>query len=351
MAEEELLPYYRFIDLFSLSLVTYFFILSWVIPIPVGSILSNVAIGALPTLLVDKLLLPLSISFFWLLVISQERERFARGLLIFKNITSRLSFFQKAFYGLNFCIALFLMLLPIVSIGLTFFLLFYLPYLVARKYHSTSKKISSFIFVAFFLLLGIFTFFPLLKLTSFLTRSWLQRLFSFWIGKETVTLVYSLSLSIGASGSVASFLLFVYEGAHEYDSEIEIPYFKINFGGFMLTLVFSSFAVYFTFFNPFVPESLLILLSILVLLYPVESVIRMAKGVKRKGSPLGKASLLLFFFLSIAGLGSSKLFISLLEHFHIVTYPRIIKIASMLSATVIFSLTFLYSLKKASKNY
>lgn len=347
---EKLSPYHRLLDCFSLLLVVYFFTLSWFLPVPLTSILSEFPISLLPTFFLDKILLPLLLSFFWFITISFERRRLTRAFFTLHKLVSRLSYFQRAFYGLNAIIALFLFVLPMASTGLAVFLLFYLPFRVAKsKYFRDSKRVSLVVFVLLFLFLGIFTLAPLLKLTYFLSTGWLTQLFNIWLSPRMINIIHGLSLSIGAAGSITSFILFVYEGAQEYDSSIRVPHFKVNCGGFLLTLIFASLTLYFHFYFPAFFPRLLLFLSILVLIYSFETFLRWCKGLGRVSDPLGNASLLLFFLLSIAGLGASKWILGLLKQFHLGASPELIKIGSILGTTVIFYLTFLIALKSPKK--
>lgn len=349
MDEKESSSYFTLLDFFSLLLVAYFFVLSWLLPISIRRVTPQLLIPYLPPLLVDKLLLPILFSFCWFLVISQERERLVRAILIFKKIITRLSPFQKVFYSLNFFIIFSLLILPIVSIGLAFFLLFYLPWLVAKsRFLREFKKLSILLATILFLVLGFFTFIPIIELTYFLIRGWLCELFFLWINPMTIKIIHGISLSIGSAGSVTSFFFFVYEGAQEYDPEIEIPYFRINFGGFLLAIILSFVTVFSIFYFPPVFSNFLILLSVLVIIYSFEKVLRWIKGLSRDKNPLGKASLLLFFLLSLAGLAGSRWIIGVLRYLNIVSAPMFLKIGSMLSATIIFFFTYLFALAKAS---
>lgn len=346
------LLYFHILDLFSIILIVYFFILSWVIPLSISEILPRSFLGTtFPNILIDKILLPILISFFWLLIISQERKKITEALFIFKKIIGRLSFFQQAFYSLNFLIALFLIILPFTSILLSLFMLFYIPYSVAHSRFFKDYKLLSFLFGGLiFILISLLTFVPLLRLVYFLAEGWLRKLFLLWINPQTIKLIHGISLSIGGVGAINSFITFIYEGAHEYNPQIDLPYFKINLGCVLLSIIFSAFVLSFTVYFSSLFAPFLIFLSILVLLYPFERLIRYLKGMRKPRNPLDKVSIVLLFTFSLAGLGNSKFFIQFLEHFMILEVPKILKISSMVTLLILSIITFLYAFKKASKS-
>lgn len=346
------LLYFHILDLFSMVLVVYFFILSWTIPLSIREILPRSFLGStFPNILLDKVLLPILVSFFWLLIISQERKKLTEALFIFKKIIGRLSFFQQAFYSLNFLIALFLIILPFTSIFLSLFMLFYIPYSVVNSRFFKDSKLISFLFGTFiFILLSFLTFIPLLRLVYFLAEGWLRKLFLLWIHPKTIKIIHGISLSIGGVGAINSFITFIYEGAHEYDPQIEPPSFKINLACTLLSITFSAFILFFVInvaplFAPF-----LIFLSILAILYPFERFIRYLKGTGKSRNPLDKVSIVLLFTFSLAGLGNSKFFIQFLEHFMVLEVPKILKIGSMVTLLILSIITFLYAFKKASES-
>lgn len=339
--------YRHLLDLFSLFLVAYFFILSWLLPAEMGESLITPIGKYLPKIVVNKLLLPIFISFLWIFLISQEREHLTRALFIFDGFISRLSFFQKAFYGINILIAMLLFILPLASIGIAFVLVFYLPYLVACKV-KRSKELAFFIFFIIFFLLGAVAFLSLPKLTILLAKGWLHKLFFIWIAPSSVSIIYDISLSIGAAGSIGSFIFFVYQGAHEYDQTIKIPEVKISTLEAGLGIVFSSLILYSSFFLSSVHTLLVLFFSALLFIYTLERFLRWLKGLERtRRNTLGQASFLLFFLLSLIGMGASNFVINFLKTFNLPIYPDIFKIGSMLSATAILVITFLFCYRKA----
>lgn len=340
--------YHRLLDLFSLFLVVYFFTLSWILPAEVGKSFITLIGKYFPQIVVNKLLFPVFISFLWIFVISQERERLTRALFIFDGLVSRLSFFQKAFYGINIIVAMLFFILPLASIGITFFLIFYLPYLAACKVNR-SKELTLLIFFVFFFLLGAMAFFSLPRLAILLAKGWLQELFSIWIAPSSVSIIYDLSLSIGAAGSISSFILFIYQGAHEYDQSIKIPHFKINLLEAVLSVIFSFIIFYVSLFPSSLYSIVLIVFSILLFMYSLERFLRWVKGLKsEERNTLGRASSFLFLLLSLIGIGASRFVLKLFQKLGIPCYPGIFKIGSMLSATIILLLSFLIALGKAS---
>lgn len=170
--------------------------------------------------LVKYFAMPLTFSFPWLLFIYVNRNTLAATFDEIKSATSIIPLRWKIFYGINALFVLLFFILPLISPPLAVFTSIILAVRVSRRSRFALEKSEKFPFFLSFILAIIFAIIPTYFLLLFLPAY--STIFS-WIlnaWRNSLFLVYDLSLWVVNSLAVGSLIWLIYTGAAEYEARI-----------------------------------------------------------------------------------------------------------------------------------
>ncbi len=322
------------LDAFLLTLLIYY-IFIW------RYIVSLTEIPAITVYRYLAILFPIIMYLPWLIVILYNYDTFIYGMQLFRYRIRMLSIVHKAFYAILSLFILFVIIIPLITPLIMIAIAFYLPYLIAVKLKSFVTRsfivISIYIILFLTLLLGI-----LLMLVPFYTiflRDVLNH--SLNVIEMYLSLIFGISICLGASAGVGSFIKLIYEGAREYDKSVNIPQKKINALEVILAMIFSATYIF--------RESFLAIASVLLMLSPIVTLIKRARGLGVSEKTVDFVSGLIFIVFALTSLLMSIEKYSMLINLVIESH---IKLIAIIIASIMFLGIFIASVIDSSrKNY
>ena len=212
------------VNLFILSTTVYFFAINWFLFSESKDI-------------VIIFLLPIILVLSWVLIILANYGIIIRALSKFKKIIRVLSPMHKIFYGMLSILALYLLIIPILSPMIVFGLSVFIPYIITRRLvDKIPKSLLIILFCAMTLSLMMGLGILIVPFYFTFVKRTVTTFFSFFV--NSVPVIFKISVCIGASASLGDFILLIYEGAHEYDPKIQIPLNKIHVTQYLLLIAF-----------------------------------------------------------------------------------------------------------------
>lgn len=231
----------------------------------------------------------------WLLVILHNYETLVHGIKLFRHRIRILSMAHKAFYTILTLFVAFVIIIPSITPLVMIAVAFYFPYLVTMKIKLLYSKRS--ITLIFYMVLSAITFTTILIILIPFYTIFLREAFkrSLSLIRAYLSLIFDISMCIGASAGIGSFIKLIYQGAREYDRSVIIPQKGINALELFL-------AVAFTLIYILLKESFLVVTSMFLFLSPITTMIKRIKGLNVSESSIDFVSGIIFIVFALTSL-------------------------------------------------
>jgi len=327
--------YSLLVDIFAISLLIYFYVISWFIPVELPPYFSSIN----PNFYwIIKFLMPLILYFPWFIIVYANKLRTTRASFIFIEATSRLSPMYRLFYILNLVFFIILIGIPVTSPILAIFSFLYLfPNMLGDRVQK-SKLVKSLLVIIELCVLPI-SIIIAYRFYLVILQDWIYFLPNIWF--SLLPMIYNISLSIASVAALGDFLYLIYQGAHEYDPSVEIPETKILL---LQSIILVFFIIGSVFWSPAFNN-----IMVLVLFFSlITSLIRRIKGLARsKASDWEKLSWTIFgIFIVIGTLKYMSIIFPQIAFFGFYIDTRLIPIFSAVS---IYLILLIYSFYIAGK--
>jgi len=148
-----------------------------------------------------------------------------------------------------------------------------------------------------------------------------------------LSLIFGISMCIGASAGIGSVIKLIYLGAREYDRSVVIPQKEINILELFLAIAFS--------FMFLLKESFLIIASGFLFLSPITTMIKRVKGLSVSESNIDFISGIIFVIFAL-----TSLFMSIEKYGIIIGLIDLsrIKLSAVLMASIMFLVILIISI-------